>query len=164
MSETHSSSVEGANASLSTPRPHEGRRSFLNKLLGGWAVAFSVSILYPILRYVIPPRVTGPIVNSVTLPLKASQVRTNSGVIFKFGQEPGLLIRTGQGEFKAFSAICTHLDCTVQYRNDSQQIWCACHNGIYDLRGRNVSGPPPRPLEEFKVNLREEEIVVTKVS
>jgi Rieske Fe-S protein len=145
-------------------RKVEGRRSFLNWLLGGWMTAFMVSVIYPVLRYIVPPRVTGPATHSVTLPLKISEIKPNSGTIFKFGQKPGLLVLTEQGEFRAFSGICTHLDCTVQYRKDSQQIWCACHNGFYNLRGQNVSGPPPRPLEEFKVNLRDDEIVVSKMS
>ena len=37
-------------------------------------------------------------------------------------------------------------------KEDLRQIWCACHNGLYDLAGRNVSGPPPRPLEVFEVH------------
>ncbi|MDP2471857.1 MAG: Rieske 2Fe-2S domain-containing protein, partial [Candidatus Palauibacterales bacterium] len=60
------------------------------------------------------------------------------------------------------SAVCTHLSCTVQYREDLRQIWCACHNGHFDLNGRNVQGPPPRPLDAFDVNVRGDEIVVSK--
>jgi Rieske Fe-S protein len=133
-------------------------------MLGAWAAAFAASVSDPVMRYLVPPRVAGPTTASVKLPLKASEVKPNSGTIFKFGQKPGILIRTEQGEFKAFSAVCTHLDCTVQYKSDGQQIWCACHNGLYDLRGRNVSGPPPRPLEAFQVNQQGDEIVVSKMS
>jgi Rieske Fe-S protein len=50
----------------------------------------------------------------------------------------------------------------VQYKDDTRQIWCACHNGIYDLNGHNVSGPPPRPLEEYVVNVAEGDIVVSR--
>ena len=55
--------------------------------------------------------------------------------------KPGIIVRDQAGEFHAFSAICTHLGCTVQYRPDNADIWCACHNGHYDVTGRNVSGP-----------------------
>jgi len=64
------------------------------------------------------------------------------------------------GNFKAFSATCTHLDCTVQFKNDTQQIWCACHNGLYDLEGRNISGPPPRPLTKYGVRTIRGNVVV----
>lgn len=47
-------------------------------------------------------------------------------------------------------------------RNWRQDIWCACHNGVYDLNGKNISCPPPRPLEPFKVNVRGDQIVVMK--
>ena len=76
--------------------------------------------------------------------------------------KPGILIRTEKGDLKAFSASCTHLDCIVQYQPDKKDIFCACHNGIYDLTGKNVSGPPPRPLEEFTVNVKGDDIIVTR--
>jgi Rieske Fe-S protein len=67
--------------------------------------------------------------------------------------EPVILIRVNETEFRALSATCTHLDCIVGYRKDLSRIWCNCHNGQYDLNGRNVAGPPPRPLTPFKVNV-----------
>ncbi|MBI4391409.1 MAG: Rieske (2Fe-2S) protein, partial [candidate division NC10 bacterium] len=70
--------------------------------------------------------------------------------------------RTPAGELRAFSAVCTHLNCTVQYRPDLSHIWCACHNGHFDLTGKNIAGPPPRPLETFVVNARGNQIVVSK--
>ena len=48
------------------------------------------------------------------------------------------------------------------YRTDLTQIWCACHNGHYDLNGKNVEGPPPRPLDAYVVNARGNQIVVSK--
>jgi Rieske Fe-S protein len=54
------------------------------------------------------------------------------------------------------------LQCTVQYRDDLHHVWCACHNGHYDLNGKNISGPPPRPLEQYAVNVRGDEIFVSK--
>jgi Rieske Fe-S protein len=72
------------------------------------------------------------------------------------------LILNSDGTYKALSATCTHLGCTVQYRSDLHEIWCACHNGTYDLNGRNVSGPPPRPLDVFDVHVRGDEIVVNR--
>ena len=54
------------------------------------------------------------------------------------------------GEPRAFNAVCTHLQCTVEYRAASQDIFCNCHNGVYDLNGRNIAGPPPRPLEVYQ--------------
>ena len=87
----------------------------------------------------------------------------NSGKIFKFGDEPGLLVRTVEGEWRAFSARCTHLNCTVQYEPGVRLITCACHNGQFDLNGKNIGGPPPKPLQAYTVNRRGDEIVVSRV-
>lgn len=137
------------------------RKRFVDWLLGTSMGGFLAGVLYPVVRYIVPPVVPESSVNSVTLNVTADDMSANSGLIFKFGNRPGLLIRTPSGELRAFSAVCTHLDCTVQYRNDLEQIWCACHNGHYDLNGVNVAGPPPRPLDRYDVNVRGSDIVVS---
>jgi cytochrome b6-f complex iron-sulfur subunit len=138
-----------------------GRRRFLNYLLGTGFGATLIAIFYPIIKFMTPPQLIEATQNSVTAG-KVSELALNSGKIFKFGNKPGILIRSAAGELKAFSAVCTHLDCIVQYEPEKKQIWCACHNGQYNLSGKNVAGPPPRPLEEYVVNTRGEEIVVSK--
>ena len=137
------------------------RRTFLNLLLGGGLLVLLGQILYPIIRYIIPPIIAEPIPISVVAG-KISDLIANSGKIFRFGSKAGLLIKTPDGQIRAFNATCTHLQCTVQYSAELKQIWCACHNGHYDLNGINVSGPPPRPLEPYKVILKGNDIIVTK--
>ena len=138
------------------------RRKFINWFLATSAGAFFLSVLYPIARYLIPPPAGESTAASVTLPIKLADVKSNSGQIFKFGNRPAILVRTPAGELRAFSAVCTHLNCTVQYRSDLSHIWCACHNGHFDLNGQNIAGPPPRPLDQYVVNVRGEQIVISK--
>jgi Rieske Fe-S protein len=138
------------------------RKRFINALLQTSLGGFLVSVFYPVLRYLIPPEVAESAVGSVVVPFAPADVTPNSGRIFKFGSRPGILIRTPAGELRAFSARCTHLDCTVQYRDDLERIWCACHNGHYDLAGRNIAGPPPQPLESYDVAVRGNDIVVRR--
>ena len=139
------------------------RRSLLNWFLGTSLGALLASVLYPVTRYLIPPKVAEATGATVTLETKAPALKPNTGLVFKFGSKPAILVRTPAGELRAFTAICTHLSCTVQYREDLRHIWCACHNGHYDpVTGRNIGGPPPRPLEPYTVNLRGETIVVTR--
>jgi Rieske Fe-S protein len=137
------------------------RRKFLDYLLGTSAAATLGAIVYPIIKFMAPPHVVEAMQTSVVA-AKLSELPPNSGKIFKFGSKPGLVIRTANGELKAFSAVCTHLDCIVQYRPETKQIWCACHNGQYNLNGENIGGPPPRPLEVYPVNKRGDDIVVNK--
>lgn len=138
-----------------------GRREWLMALVGGGFTASIISFLYPVVRFILPPEVTESVTDEVTA-AKTSDVPPNSGKIFKFGNHPGIVLRTSAGELRAFTAVCTHLNCTVQYRPDMQMIWCACHNGMYDLNGKVVSGPPPRPLEEYAVHVRSEDIIVSR--
>jgi cytochrome b6-f complex iron-sulfur subunit len=145
-----------------TLEPDPSRRRFINWWLGTTAGAFLASVLYPVTRYLIPPQIAESTAASVTLPVKVDEVKPNTGQIFKFGSRPAILVRTAAGELKAFSAVCTHLNCTVQYRSELGHIWCACHNGHFDLNGQNIEGPPPRPLDAFVVNVRGTQIVVSK--
>jgi len=144
---------------LSSPQPV--RRGIIGILLGGGFLATFASFIYPVLRYFVPPPVAD-LGGDEVVAAKAGEMKPNTGMIFRFGSSPGLLILESDGTYRAFSATCTHLGCTVQYRPDLREIWCPCHNGIYDLNGRNVSGPPPRPLDVFNVHLRGEEIFVSR--
>jgi cytochrome b6-f complex iron-sulfur subunit len=144
---------------LSQPEP--ARRRVIKIFLGGGLLASFASFLYPVLRFLVPPKAADLGSDSVVAG-RVGELKLNSGKIFRFGNRPGLLIHTASGEYRAMSATCTHLSCTVQYRDDLRQVWCACHNGKYDLNGRNVSGPPPRPLEGFEVQVRGDEIFVRR--
>lgn len=138
------------------------RRRWISWLLATSFGATLVSFVYPILRYLVPPEASEPSLSEFELDLKPSDVPPRSGRIVPIGGKPVLLLRDAAGELAALSATCTHLDCTVQYRSDRSDIWCACHNGVYDLKGRNVSGPPPRPLAPLEVYVRGEKIVVKR--
>ena len=139
----------------------QSRRSFLNYLIGGGFFLWLGSVLYPVAKYLVPPRHSAADVNSVEA-AGLDELSPNSYKMFRFGSKPGILIRLPDGSFKALSARCTHLDCTVQFKQDTGQIWCACHNGFYDLEGRNVSGPPPRPLEQFEVVVKGDKVFVRR--
>jgi len=137
------------------------RRDVLSWLLGAWGTGVMGAIVYPIARFLVPPDI--PEAQTLTASAgKAADLATNSGRVVPFGTEPVIVIRTAGGDLRAFSAQCTHLSCTVQYRPDLQEIWCACHNGHYDLTGKNVSGPPPRPLPAFDVSVRNDEVIVSR--
>jgi Rieske Fe-S protein len=138
------------------------RRQWLNTFLSSGVLATTASIFYPIVRFVIPPESAESAVMSVAV-ARPDAVPPNSGIIFRFGAEPGLLVRTAEGELRAYSARCTHLNCTVQYDPGDKVIVCACHNGVFDLNGKNVSGPPPKPLPQFNVNVRGDDVVVSRI-
>jgi cytochrome b6-f complex iron-sulfur subunit len=156
--------LQGSGTSLSalpTSQNELPRRKFVNILLGMGLVSSIVSFLYPVAKYLVPPKMPD-LGGDAVLAAKAADLKPNQAKTFRFGTRPGLLIEVAPGEYKAMSATCTHLGCTVQYRSDLKEVWCACHNGIYDLNGHNVSGPPPRPLEQFDVQVRGDDIFVRR--
>ncbi len=69
--------------------PDESRRGFINWFLGTSAVAFVLSVFYPVASYLVPPTVGESTAGTVTLPIKPDDVKPNTGQIFKFGSRPG---------------------------------------------------------------------------
>jgi len=130
------------------------RRRVLNWFLGTSVGALVASIVYPALRYVTPPRLAEATANEVEAgDANDPELREKAFKIVRFGADPVILVRAADEKLYAFSATCTHLDCIVGFQKDRNRIFCNCHGGAYDLTGRNVSGPPPRPLTPFKVHL-----------
>jgi Rieske Fe-S protein len=128
------------------------RRRVVTWLLGTSAGALLASILYPVFAFLTPPEVPEAATNQVDAgSVNDPELLEKGFKIIRFGQEPVILIRVSDEEFRAFSAVCTHLQCIVSYRPERELIWCYCHNGIFDLTGRNIGGPPPRPLAPYQV-------------
>lgn len=145
------------------------RRDSLLVSLGAIIAASVAVLLYPVALFLRPRKQTQSGALEVVAPFPLSQLKLKPQPPFDFGGKPCLVIRTPDGDLRAFNAVCTHLDCTVEFRADHGDVFCQCHHGVYDLNGRNVSGPPPRPLESYKVTLRgekdkpgQEEIVVSR--
>lgn len=139
------------------------RRKFFQTLTRSLVAIWGIVVLYPIARYLQRPEdpenaedAAGVVVCGV------NEIGPGQSKSFKFGNHPGLLICDKKGDFHAFDATCTHLGCTTQYQAAEDDILCACHGGKYDLNGKNVAGPPPKPLVALKVSVKNESIVVSK--
>ncbi len=160
--------------------PHlRPRRNLLLAALNTGVAGSLAAIFYPVVRFLWPRPATVSGATEVVAPFRVNQLPNAQGNPFNFGGKPCLVVLTPEGQkrisqgsppqaddVRAFNAVCTHVDCTVEYRPDHGDIFCNCHGGVYDLHGRNVSGPPPRPLEAYTVSLRgkpgEEEIIVSR--
>jgi cytochrome b6-f complex iron-sulfur subunit len=139
------------------------RRNFLDIFFGGSLLATIAAFVYPVVRYVLPSKRTGVIQNSVAA-AKAGELPPNAAKIFKFGSAPAVLVNTAEGTLVALSAVCTHLTCTVRYDGETGTLFCPCHNGRFDLSGNVLSGPPPRPLETYAVDVSGPDIIVSRKS
>ena len=140
------------------------RRGFLEIILGGGILATLGAVLYPVIRYIIPPAAAEANLSQLKLPFTRAEIEAEprKAKYFKYGRSLGIIYLTEKNELRALEATCTHLDCTVQHRPDLGIIWCSCHNGRYDLDGNNISGPPPRPLERYVVKESDAVIFVSR--
>jgi Rieske Fe-S protein len=137
-----------------THRPDLGRRRILNWFLGTSIGALFATVVYPLLRFVSPPEIPESTTNQVEAgPTNDPELLDLGYKIVRFGAEPVILVRLSETEFRAFAGTCTHLDCIVEFQKDKSRLWCNCHNGEYNLQGQQVAGPPPKPLEPYKVDL-----------
>ena len=137
------------------------RRSALDIFFGGSLVATIAAFLYPVVRFVLPPKRTGASVDSIVA-AQAGELAPNSAKVFKFGAAPAILVNTPEGNLVALTAVCTHLTCHVRFDAETRTLFCPCHNGRFDLGGNVLSGPPPRPLEAFAVTVSGTDIIVSR--
>lgn len=136
------------------------RRQFLNGLFGGWLAALLASFLYPIIKFIFPPT-REP--DQVILPFPDfKDMGPNSIRNFSWGPKPGLLKKNEDGTLIAFVGVCTHLDCNVAYLPEQRKFFCACHDGWYDENGRNIGGPPPKPLRQLIIVIEEENLIIKR--
>jgi len=127
------------------------RRSFLDLLLGAAALGWLGSLLYPVLRYLKPMAAAGPGGPVKLAQEELAKLEKERFVILRAGTSRILVLQDGTQQIRALSAKCTHEGCTVQFVPGESVIWCACHNGRFDLDGKVLAGPPPRPLPRYVV-------------
>lgn len=94
--------------------------------------------------------------------------KVNAGKVAEF--KPGTVSHIQQGRFYlsrldngsmlAMWHRCTHLGCTVPWQEDENRFHCPCHSSIFNNTGEVVSGPAPRPLDLFQIEIVEDDVIV----
>jgi nitrite reductase/ring-hydroxylating ferredoxin subunit len=135
------------------------RRLFLCRLFAGWLAGLAGILAYPVARFLAPVEAPEPLF--VLLPASDYlSIPPNSTKTFPWGHKMGILMKASDLSFRAFKGVCTHLDCNVSYKPEERRFFCPCHDGWYDEEGRNIAGPPPRPLERLEVQVHEDKLIV----
>lgn len=124
------------------------RRHFLDVLLGASILGWVAAIVYPILRYLKPLEQTGATGPTRLTRDEASKLEQNKFVIVPVSGQRVIVLQS-QDQLLAFGAKCTHEGCTITYQPGQSALWCPCHDGRFDLTGRVLSGPPPKPLTRY---------------
>lgn len=109
-------------------------------------------------RFIYPAAAQIPTVQVLAMPLSKLPPGSRKTVQL-VGNE--VVLANQDGKIHAFSTVCTHLGCKVSWNDSRQAFICPCHNGIFDASGKVVAGPPPRPLDEFAVEIKAGNIYVS---
>jgi menaquinol-cytochrome c reductase iron-sulfur subunit len=71
------------------------------------------------------------------------------------------IVTQDSNNFTVFDPHCTHLRCPFYWNDKERKFICPCHNGVFDIDGKVISGPPPRPLDRWESVVIEGQITVT---
>ena len=135
------------------------RRTFLNTLLGGWLASFAFGSFYALYRFAFPTLGKEP--DFVVLkPEDFFSIPVNSTKPFAWGGKVGLFFKTADNRMKALKGVCSHMECNIVYKPEDRRFYCPCHKGWFDENGRNVQGPPPKPLEFFEYRVEDRKLIV----
>jgi cytochrome b6-f complex iron-sulfur subunit len=77
-----------------------------------------------------------------------------------YGNIPIIIINRPEKGFIAFSKVCTHLGCLVDYNEKKQLFLCPCHAGVFDIEGNVISGPPPKAMTVIPLRIEGGNIII----
>ena len=142
-----------------TPKPSAfaGRRQFIQLGLmtvgAAWLGTWLQTRLFPVSNAIEEAKpVSFPLAE---LPVGGTKAITYGGVSV-------LVLRTPES-LRAFSLVCTHLGCLVEWQKDKKEFYCPCHDGRFDEFGDVLAGPPPIPLEQYPVSVDGDIVTVGEV-
>ena len=148
-------------------KPNLSRRDFIKATTAFIGSLIGVGIGLPSIAYLLSPSLRkteddsiidlGPLEKyPIGIPTRFDFIRTKINGWERTSVNYGLyVLLKNDGEVRVFSDICTHLACRVTWHPDIQHYVSPCHDGHFDIAGSNVSGPPPRPLDEFVTKIED---------
>jgi len=144
----------------------EDRRSFLGWLAGFLQAGIGLFLMIPAVRYVLHPALGSGATNEMWSDAgalsdvavgepqrKMLSITERDGWSQRVVEKTVWVIRNPDDTVRVFTAVCPHLGCTINWKTQSKNFNCACHESYFDLAGRPLSGPSPRPMDtlEYKV-------------
>ncbi|GAC1652397.1 MAG: menaquinol-cytochrome c reductase iron-sulfur subunit [Acidobacteriaceae bacterium] len=161
------------NVEIALPGSVASRRSFLAALLGIGSVGVGAVLAVPVLRYVLYPiyaAATGSEWSDVgdvtefvqgTAPVRKTVTFTRrDGWREVVSAQSVYVSRAQDGSFQVLSAICTHLGCSVSWQATQNNFVCPCHGGVFSNKGERISGPPPRPMDSLRTQVKDGKLQV----
>jgi cytochrome b6-f complex iron-sulfur subunit len=152
--------VEIKDAQSPVEKKRISRRRLLAYAWVGAAVVVMSELIFGTFAFLWPRR-KGPKVETVFIAGKVTDFKV--GEIIPFRKERTFISRT-EGGFLAISAICTHLRCVVNWNEIHKKFECPCHGAKFNQNGEVLEGPPPRPLDLYKLQIAAGNVVVDRAS
>jgi menaquinol-cytochrome c reductase iron-sulfur subunit len=152
----------------------EPRRQFLTRLFWAGMAVVSAAIAGPIVGYLVAPLLRGggeaesvnlgkvdDLVLNIPQRLEVAR-RVSEGWVTEDSQVTAWVVRLPD-KIHVYDPHCTHLGCAYRWDGQAKQFFCPCHAGVFDLNGKVVSGPPPRPLDTYAYEVREGSLYVVPI-
>ena len=133
------------------------RRFFLSVVLAAIGAALAFLAGWPLLRFLTPLQQDG---DDGRVAIDRKRLEVGGVLFFSYRGGTAVVLQMAPGEFTAFSAICTHLGCVVQWKSQPQEFVCPCHGGRFSPVGAVLGGPPPKPLVPLPVTLSGEQLLI----
>lgn len=142
------------------------RRDFMKAVTAAIGGFIGLATSIPLIGYILSPALQkneniswvdlGPLekypIGATPSPFDFTQTRVNGWerTALSYGV---FVVRTDEKTVQVLSNVCTHLGCRVACLPDMEHYISPCHDGHFDLLGAVLSGPPPRPLDEFTTKI-----------
>jgi len=135
------------------------RRSFLKNSILTIGGIIAAVFLYPAARYFLYPALKrgGGTTWTQVAPVSEIPLGTPTFITYEERVKDGWtvvtfskgawVLTTDRQAFRVYDPHCTHLGCPYYWNPDRNLFLCPCHDGVFDIQGNVVSGPPPRPLD-----------------
>lgn len=147
------------------------RRRFLKAATNALTALIGLATAVPLLGYALSPVLKpdrrtrwSPIGKIEDFPDGKVTQQRYSGVLeqgwYRETAEKVVYVKRDGDEFTVFSAVCTHLGCGVRWDEAGNRFFCPCHGGVFDVTGKVVGGPPPRPLTRLRAKVQAGEVLV----
>jgi len=148
------------------------RRDFMSITTFTIGGLIGLGIMIPAIRYVVGPALqeqeekdwirlgSTSKVEIGTPTLFKAKIQRQTGWIVNEEELSVFVLTENNRDFIALSNICTHLGCRVRWISEQGQFFCPCHNAIFDKDGEVVTGPPPKPLDQYQVKIEDDQIYV----
>lgn len=152
------------------------RRTFFKSATVGIGSVLTVMLGYPLIDSLVSNSKAlvarafsklGPVNNiqnsfsPVVQPTKLNFSKTDQDAFVSLTKpEQVWVVKKSPDDIKVFSPICTHLGCRYNWDEDKKLFVCPCHNSVYGIDGKVVSGPAPRGLDELPVEIKDGNLYV----